>query len=379
MKEASERAAGPCCGGAVPPDPGGPRDAEPVDRPGYEQYPFVEAFLTTPAGAVPRVRTVLDRGDVLGALRVRLGVGRDRYRLTPGLYAAGKPGPASPVLVTANYKLTFDALRRHLAEVPAWILVLDTQGVNVWCAAGKGTFSTEEVIRRVVQTGLADVVSHRELILPQLGATGVVGREVGKACGFRVRWGPVRAEDLPAYLRAGRVAAGDMRWVSFSFRDRLVLVPVELSIMVRYVPWVLLGLFLVSGIGSGIFSVHAAWSRGGMLMAACLAAILAGAVATPLLLPWLPGRAFSLKGAVVGLLAGLGVVLAFRGSATAGEMLALFLFTLGMSSYMAMNFTGATPYTSPSGVEAEMRRAIPLQAGAVLIALAVWVGTGFGA
>jgi hypothetical protein len=42
-----------------------------------------------------------------------------------------------------------------------------------------------------------------------------------------------------------------------------------------------------------------------------------------------------------------------------------------------MNFTGSTPYTSPSGVEKEMRKAIPLQALAALIAVAAWVGAGF--
>src|SRR3972149_4169926 len=74
------------------------------------------------------------------------GIGRDRCRVAPGLYALGAPGGDSPVLVTANYKLTFDVLRRDAAGLDAWILVLDTRGINVWCAAGEGTFGTEEAI-----------------------------------------------------------------------------------------------------------------------------------------------------------------------------------------------------------------------------------------
>ncbi len=59
------------------------------------------------------------------------------------------------------------------------------------------------------------------------------------------------------------------------------------------------------------------------------------------------------------------------------EALALLLSTTAISSYLSMNFTGSTPFTSPSGVEKEMRKAIPLQAIAVLIAVVAWIGSGF--
>ena len=55
----------------------------------------------------------------------------------------------------------------------------------------------------------------------------------------------------------------------------------------------------------------------------------------------------------------------------------LFVFTVAVSSYLAMDFTGATPFTSPSGVEKEMRRAIPLQAAALLFVVIAWVGSAF--
>lgn len=51
--------------------------------------------------------------------------------------------------------------------------------------------------------------------------------------------------------------------------------------------------------------------------------------------------------------------------------------TAALSSYMAMHFTGATPYASPSGVEKEMRRGIPAQLGMGLAALAAWAWTSF--
>ena len=81
--------------------------------------------------------------DYCGTIGARLGLNRSTYLITPGLYCTGQPTPASPVVVTANYKLSFDALRKELSGESVWILVLDTRGINIWCAAGKGTFSND--------------------------------------------------------------------------------------------------------------------------------------------------------------------------------------------------------------------------------------------
>src|SRR5512136_881089 len=144
--------------------------------------------------------TASDRWDHVLA---RIGVKRGEHRVEPGLYALGSPTPESPVFVSANYTLSFDALRSSLDGIDGYILVLDTKGINVWCAAGKGTFGTEEVIKRVQDTELSQVVSHRRLILPQLGAPGVSAHEVQKRTGFKVDYGPVRASDIPRYLSKG--------------------------------------------------------------------------------------------------------------------------------------------------------------------------------
>lgn len=363
----------PCCG--PPPGPA----SSPHERPGYILWHFVEEFIRTPAGDVPRIKTRLDPRDHAGTLRVRLGFDRNAYKVAPGLYAAGRPDAAAPVLVTANYKLSFDHLRSHLGSLNAWILVLDTRGINVWCAAGKGTFGTAELIERVRKTGLAEVVSHRRLILPQLGATGVAAHEVKKACGFEVVWGPVAARDIPAFVAAGLKAEPRMRRVTFSLAERLILVPVEITLLRKYFLWSLLILFLLSGVGGHIFSFSAALHRGVLAVSACLAGIAAGCILTPALLPWLPGRAFALKGALTGVTAGIATV-AWIGSGQGSSVWSaagLVLMAAAVSSYLAMNFTGSTPFTSPSGVEKEMRRYIPLQAGAVLLSAGIWVAAGF--
>lgn len=363
----------PCCG-----PPAGP-PSSPDERPGYTLCAFVETFIPTPAGPVPRVKTVLDRRDRLGGSRVRLGFGRSDYKVAPGLYAVGRPDADAPVLVTANYKLTFDHLRVALAQTDVWILVLDTRGINVWCAAGKGSFGTEELVYRVQRTALSRVVRHRRLILPQLGATGVAGHLVRKACGFEVVWGPVRVEQIKAFLAAGQCGDATMRAVTFTLRERLVLVPVEISLLRKHVAWSLAAMMLLSGIGPSIFSWSAAWQRGLPAAMAMLAGVAAGCVVVPFCLPWLPGRAFALKGTFAGGIVG-GLLVAWLWAnpwITPWAALALLLMTTAVSSFLAMNFTGATPFTSPSGVEREMRRAIPLQAAAMLLAVGLWIGAAF--
>ena len=361
----------PCCGFK----PGPP--SSPFEKPGYMMWHFVSDFVETAVGAIPKIDTTLKIRDRAGTVRARLGISRDRYRVAPGLYSVGKPGAASPVLVTANYKLSFDSLRRELTTIDAWILVLDTRGVNVWCAAGKKTFSTDEIIRQVNRVGLDRVVSHRELILPQLGAPGVSSRAVKKGCGFKVIWGPIRASDLQKFLTNGRKAETKMRQLTFSIGERLILIPVEFSLIVKPSLVILFAVFVLSGISPDIFSFSAAWFRGLNGVVAYLLGIVAGAVFVPVLLPWLPMRQFYLKGILTGLVAGIIVNLFLSSNISRLESLTLLLLTTAVSSYAAMNFTGATPFTSPSGVEKEMRQGIPIQIMAVTTAIFAWVASPF--
>jgi len=361
----------PCCGSR----PGPP--SSPYERPGYRMLHFVEGFKETSLRPVPRIRTHLLTRDFVGTLRARIGISRDRYKVAPGLYCVGDPGDESPVLVTANYKLSFDSLRRELSGLDAWILVLDTRGVNVWCAAGKKTFSSEELIRQVQRVNLHKLVSHRELILPQLGAPGIASHRVKAGCGFRVIWGPIKASDLQTFLRNGRKAEIHMRQLTFSFRERVVLIPVELSLVVKPSLLILLVVFLLSGISPHIFSISAAWSRGIDGAMAYLMGILAGAVIVPALLPWIPMRQFYIKGILTGILGGILLILYLGHNINRLESVTILLLATTVSSYAAMNFTGATPFTSPSGVEKEMRQGIPIQMAAVLIALIGWVAAPF--
>lgn len=363
------KSGGSCCG-TVP---------SPCTDYSYSRADFVTGMLSTPAGPVPQVSRDLTGADRRGAWRVRWGLGRDGYRVRPGLYALGMPDALAPVLVTANYKLTFDQLRASVPGRDAWLLVVDTHGINVWCAAGKGTFCADEVARVVHESRLAEIVEHRRLILPQLAAPGVAAHRVKEACGFRATFGPVRAADLPEFLAAGMKADAAMRRVTFTLGERAVLTPVELA-----TAWDRRALLAYGGILAAAaldrdgVSIGRAVRRGAPVIGAAWLALLAGGAVTPLALPWLPGRAFALKGAVVGGVAATAATAVLGRRLSLAARLALLAGVPAVSSYAAMNFTGSSPITSPSGVELEMRRALPLQAAGAAVAAGAWLADRLG-
>ncbi len=337
------------------------------------------AVLDTAVGPVPKVATRLGPVDHWGRVLVRLGIGRMRYAIEPGLYAVGNPDGKSPIFVTANYKLSFDQLRGALHKKQAWILVLDTNGINVWCAAGKGSFSTGPLVQSVLAERLAELVSHRTLILPQLAASGVAAHLVRKECGFAVWYGPVCASHLPAYWRNGFKASRRMRRKEFPLAARAELIPMELVNAGKWaIPLMLVILFLNSLLTPESFGLDGRAGKTPLPILLLSSGIAAGSILTPLLLFILPGRAFAVKGLLAGILLN-GILFwenyrAFTGeppSSSAGWL----LISLALASLLAMNFTGCSTFTSPSGVRKELRVALPLQLAAIAVGGALWLSS----
>jgi len=347
------------------------------EKPGYTLCSFIENFIPTDIGPIPKIKTKMEKKDIKATILVRTGIGRDNYKIAPGLYGIGSPDKTSEVLVTANFKLTFDHLRRELNNINAWILVLDTRGVNVWCAAGKGTFSTKELVKRIKLSSLEKVVDHKRVILPQLGATGITAREVKKESGFRVVYGPVRAKDIPLFLENNRKADKKMRMVTFDFIERLILTPVELNVVLKPAIITTVILFLLSGFGPDIFSFSNAIQRGVILIPALFVGIFAGAVFTPAMLPYIPFKKFAAKGIISGSAFAILFLLSLSSIPGTAAYISLFLFVMAISSNLSMNFTGATPFTSPSGVEKEMKQFIPVQVISILLSTGLWIYSAF--
>ena len=306
--------------------------------------------------------------DRLGGWRVRWGIGRYSYLVEPGMYAIGKPSDRDVVLVTANYKLTFDSLRKELNGINAWILVLDTRGINVWCAAGKGTFGTDELVKRLQSAGVDKVVTHRTLIVPQLGAPGVSGFEVFRRTGFRVVFGPVRAGDLPRFLERGVKADQEMRIVTFSFLERLAVIPVELVMSLKYFA-VFSAIALVLWVLVGGSRFQEALS----LSLSVLGAFFTGIVLVPALLPWIPFRSFALKGWTLGLF--WAVAAGYLWRAGPWRFCGNLLLLPALSAFLSLNFTGASTFTSQTGVNREIKLfAKPMGVAAALGLLLTLVG-----
>ena len=338
---------------------------------------FINGEVRAGAITIPRVASAWSLRDRIETLKVRWSVGRMNYKVEPGLYAVGSPGKTSNVFVTSNYKLTFDHVRRALDGLDAWILVADTRGVNVWCAAGKKTFSTAEIVRRIQLHGLDQVVDHRRIILPQLGATGVSAHEVKKQSGFTVTYGPVAAADIKAFLEAGMKATEQMRTVNFPLKERLKLIPVDIFYGKYYMVLVPALFFILSGLSKHGFSVDDAVNTGWKAVVSLLAGYLAGCALTPALLPWIPFRRFALKGLSLGLLVAIILWISGFMGVNRLEIMSWFLVVPALSSFMAMNFTGSSTFTSLSGVQKEMKVMFPVQIGLAGIGVLAWLISRF--
>lgn len=332
---------------------------------------WVIGHVETPCGSVPRVATRLSWRDRVEAVAVRWNIGRRSCRIGTGLYAIGNPCADSPLLATANYKLSFDTLRKELDGLDAWVLVLETQGINVWCAAGKGTFGTAELVHRMEVSGVAQVASGATLILPQLGAPGVAIPEVRRQTGYHVVYGPVRASDIPAFLRDGLQATPAMRRVSFTLTERLAVVPVEL--MQRFIPTCLITLAFMLAAGVGPHGTRLVMDQWPAIAGAVWGNFLAGIVLVPALLPWLPGRSFALKGVEVGLAVGAALLLSGRYGVAGG--ISVGLLSVAACSFLGLMYTGSTPYTSASGVRREIRWAIPFQLSLTVVGIILWLAS----
>ncbi len=248
-------------------------------------------------------------------------------QVKPGVYAVGDPGRDSPLLVTGNFELTVRRLVRAIeGELEAWILVVDSGGINVWCAAGGGFLTADKIIGALHISGLSEVLEHHALILPQLCANGVEGWRIREQTGWGVHWGPARAVDIPDYLARGRKKTDDMRWVTFPLCDRLEMTAVTLGF------YALLILIPIAIFWRSMF-----WP---ILIA--LAALSAFYAVT---LPWLPGRDGLAKSLPLALIAFAGMLVysTIWDPASIDVLFARALGVTGLSVFIAAELQGMSP------------------------------------
>ncbi len=247
-----------------------------------------------------------------------------------GLVRIGKPGRGSPVLVTCNFTLTVRRMKDTLRGHDAWLLVANSKGINVWCAAGGGHLTHHDIISVIRTSHIESEVDHREVILPQLAATGVERRRITETTGFSTRWGPARLEDLPAFLDRGARVHKRERFMRFPLWERL-----EMASM-----WGVTMLIIALPIVAAL----AGWRTAGATEVA-VAAMIAGLFA---LVPWLQVRTrarYLTFAAFVVAAALLGAGLLFAiGAWTPAHGLVLALTCLIGMGVLSIDLAGTTPW-----------------------------------
>lgn len=337
---------------------------------------LLKGRIETSSGEVNVLTTELMAIDKIRNIGVRLGIGRDDYRVPVGIYAIGAPNEESPVLVTANYKLTVDKLRIELEGLKLWLLVIDTKGVNVWCAAGKGTFSTEEIIYRIQKTKLKKLVTHNQLILPQLSAPGISAYEITRFTGFKVIYGPVYARDIKEFFKNNYEATEEMRRVRFSLLERVVVSPLEAVRTIKYLPFVFIFFLLMQLLEGNDGGVTQALENGLINTVPYAIAVIIGTILVPILLPILPFRMFSMKALILGGIWSV-VVIKYSSAFNYDNNFMIYisnsLLLTSIISFLGMNFTGSTTFTSLSGVKKETLLTVPVVVAASLAGVVLMI------
>ncbi|GAB4344230.1 MAG: hypothetical protein Kow0099_23460 [Candidatus Abyssubacteria bacterium] len=291
--------------------------------------------------------------ELLGVIFSYLTLPFKSVPIKPGLYRFGNPGRRAPVFVSANYLLTFFLVRRHLRALDCYLLVIDTRGINVWCAASEGTFSAEEVRIGLRAARAEDIVETRTLILPKLSSSGVRYRDVKALTGWQAVFGPVYARDIPEYIGNGQVNSERMKRVRFGFAERLWTAP-PFALFVAF--WFVLPLLLFHNLYS--------------LMIPGIA--FAAGIAFPLAFPLLPTDRFFKKSLVLGFFgAGLSSIHLLAAGASARSIVLRGLVIVGMTLFVGMDYSGMSAVSNYSKIKEEYYVAAPLLALIVIAGLAV--------
>jgi acetyl-CoA decarbonylase/synthase, CODH/ACS complex subunit gamma len=127
-------------------------------------------------------------------------------QMLPGLYPINDPKPNDPVMVTTNFSITYFSVANEIegAGNSAWLLVTDSEGMSVLTAYAAGKFDADRIAKAVKETGVADKVSQKRIVLP--GYVAVMSGDVEeKLPGWEIKVGPREAVDIPNYTKQALV------------------------------------------------------------------------------------------------------------------------------------------------------------------------------
>ena len=172
--------------------------------------PTWQAELVRATQAVAKYAGVIvvdhaEPGMLYSLLTLRQNIYTDPQKpiqMEPKLYEIGAPGADSPLMITTNFSLTYFSVAGEVesAGFPAWLLVADSDGQSVLTGWAAGKFDAEKIAKTVKDSGIADRISHRKLVIPGhvAGLSGEVEEELP---GWQIMVGPRDAVDIPNYVK----------------------------------------------------------------------------------------------------------------------------------------------------------------------------------
>jgi acetyl-CoA decarbonylase/synthase complex subunit gamma len=289
------------------------------------------------------------------------------YVIEPGLYQLGpRYDPGAPLLVTANYHMSVVLVARHARQAGARLLVVDTDGINVWCSAGKGAFSNAAILAQLQRYDRELLTDGKwlRLVVPKLALSGVDLRAL-REHGIRPVIGPLYAKDLPAYLAQPKLEDRDDDRVVFGLQSRLF---TWLPGLVQYVGYAAVIVMVLMLLGL-VWEVSA--PLGLILVVAALG------TAYPVLFPWLPGRRFAIKGIVLGTLGSLALGLLVVTKALDPLTLAFAIpFTFAASIFIGLSYTGNSAVSNYTRVRRETAQFLPVNVLLFVASLVVFLSVG---
>ena len=282
----------------------------------------------------------------------------DLVPIDPGIYKSGNPTESSPIIVTANYEFTYIKVMRDLKGIDAWVLCVDSNGINVWCAARGNDFGNNQLVEAVEATGIESLTNKKTLILPQLSAGGVATPELQKKSNnfpFRVVYGPVWSKDLPEFLEKRPARKPDrMKLAKFTLKHRFRGFITHTTFLLRKIFLLpLIGLFLVFLILNSLNLFAKLWWVGELL----LWIVTANFIITFTYPLANFTRRFILKGIFFGTLNIfiLGIISFLFHKSIIFTLFNLSFF-LWVSFFSTMSLSGYTMATSPSEIQEEYPR-----------------------
>ncbi len=291
------------------------------------------------------------------------------YAVEPGLYYTGpRYDREAPLLVTANYHLTVLLVARRVRAFKVRLLVVDTDGINVWCSASEGQLSAAKIQQQLGRYDRELLTGDRKLrlILPKLSLAGVQLQALHKAKIHPVI-GPIYAKDLPSYLARTPFEDCDDDQVVFGLRMRLFS---WLPGLVQYVGYSLATALV-------LFALEWLWGIEVPLALIPLTALLG--TAYPILFPWIPGHRFAVKGLWLATLVSLGLgALAVSGWIGLADLLVAVLFVFATALFVGLSYTGNSAVSNYSAVRREIAQFLPLTALLYVACLAAFIWTEVG-